>query len=294
MAESIDLTKHVAEFQENGYTVFHGLFDKEQVAKWKDAFHQHRIELFGDVVHPHNINIPDMVERSPDLMLSMSANGILLDFLESIMGPFIQIGSHGFNGLAPQPEEAVKSAVVGWHRDQFNFMPRGTDYQIPRQVLALTYLEDMTAENGPLRVIPGSHRKTIEIQPHERYLPHPDEVVLSLKAGDVIVFSGVLHSAGYNTSDKYRIWLGGMYGFSWYKHPNSNFDGPNVRRLIQQAAERDDRRMLRLLGVFGLMDQGRINYGCLDPDEVKWKKWIEEDKAAFKGPADWWKTPLGV
>jgi hypothetical protein len=290
-AETIDLSRHLAEFKEKGYTIFPQLFDQDQISQWKQTYDQIREELFGNAVQKM-YTIRDMVERSPRTTLAFTANRVTLDFLELVMGPFVQIGDANFNGFASDAKEAAANKVNGWHRDMFAFAPNGTDYQIPRQALALTYLEDMTEEYGPLRVIPGSHRKEVVINPADRNKPHPEEVVLSLKAGDVIVFSGILHTGTPNTSGRHRVFIGGMYTYSWYR-PTCNFDGPNIQRLIKQAAERNDRRMLRLLGVNGQLEQDRINSGFLVPDESKWKEWIAEDQAALKGTADWWRAPLG-
>lgn len=289
--ETKDLSAHLAEFKENGYTVFPQLFDQEQVSEWKEKYNQLREELFGNHMQK-TYTITDMVERAPRTMLTFTANPVILDFLELVMGPFVQIGDANFNGFASQPKEDVVNKVNGWHRDMYGFAPNGTDYQIPRQALALTYLEDMTEETGPLRVIPGSHRKEVFIHPDDKNKPHPDEEVLSLNAGDVIVFSGILHTGTPNTSDRHRIFIGGMYTYTWYR-PTCNFNGPNIQHLIKQAAERNDRRMLRLLGVNGQLEKDRINYGFIVPDEMKWEEWIAQDKAALKGPADWWKTPKG-
>lgn len=287
--ETIDLSQHLTEFKENGYTVFPQLFDQEQISEWKNKYHQLREELFGNRVQK-SYTITDMVERSPRTMLTFTANPVILDFLELVMGPFVQIGDANFNGFTSESKEAAVNKVNGWHRDMYAFGPNGTDYQIPRQALALTYLEDMTEEFGPLRVIPGSHRKETFIHPDERNKPHPDELVLHLKAGDVIVFSGILHTGTPNTSGNHRIFIGGMYTYSWYR-PTCNFNGPNIQHLIKQAVERNDRRMLRLLGVNGQLEKHRINYGFIVPDEMKWKEWIAQDKAELQGSADWWKTP---
>lgn len=290
--ESIDLSLHIAEFKQNGYTVFQQLIDQKQVSIWKEKFHEIREELFGGQVQKV-YTVTNMVERYPTMMLPLTANPVILDFMESVMGPFIQIGDNNLNAFAPVAKEDVINEVNGWHRDMYALVPTSTDYQIPRQILALTYLEDMTEETGPLRVLPGTHRKDTVMAEEDRVKPHPDEVILSLKSGDVIVFSGLLHSGSVNTSDSYRLLLGGMYTYSWYKH-DCNFNGPNIQRLIEQATERNDRRMLRLLGGYSKVEKKRTNCGFTVQDETHWKKWIAEDKAALKGPEDWWRTPQGT
>lgn len=292
MTELLNLSEHIAEFKENGYTVFQQLFDQKQIAYWKEKCLQIREELFGDVDQWVYL-VRDMVERYPALMLPLTANPTILDFIESVMGPQIQIGDANLNVFSPIAKEEAANKVIGWHRDMYAFVPTSTDYQTPRQILALTYLEDMTEETGPLRVLPGTHRKPMVIPPEEKGKPNPDEVVLSLKSGDVIIFSGLLHSGSYNTSDRYRLLLGGMYTYTWYK-PDCNFDGPNISQLIKEAAERNDRRMLRLFGGHSHIERGRANSGFTQLDETHWKEWIAQDKAELKGDPDWWRAPLGT
>ncbi|RAP78421.1 phytanoyl-CoA dioxygenase family protein [Paenibacillus montanisoli] len=291
LAGTIDFAKHLEQFKRDGFTILPQLFDRGQIDEWKETYQQVREEVYGDREQGTYV-ITDMVERRPRTMLAMTAHPDILDFLELVMGPFVQIGDANLNGFHPQPKETSAGRVSGWHRDMYGFAPNGMDYQIPRQALALTYLENMTEETGPLRVIPGSHRNEIYIDPEDQFKPHPDEVLLSLKAGDVIIFSGILHSGTPNTSNVNRILMGGMYTYSWYR-PTCNFNGPNIQRLIQKAAELKDRRILRLLGVNGQIEKSRANSGFTLPNEAKWKEWIEEDKAYLNGPLDWWKEPIG-
>ncbi|MGL4553059.1 MAG: phytanoyl-CoA dioxygenase family protein [Gemmataceae bacterium] len=70
----------------------------------------------------------------------------------------------------------------------------------PREVLdrmltVRVHLDDMTAENGPLRVIPGSHRASrLEDDPHQ------EAVTLHCRAGDVLVMRPlVTHASGHST-----------------------------------------------------------------------------------------------
>jgi hypothetical protein len=59
-------------------------------------------------------------------------------------------------------------------------------------------LDDFTAENGPTRVVPGSHlRGTLpKDEMPEPAAPHPDEVTLLAPAGTVVVFNSHLWHGG--------------------------------------------------------------------------------------------------
>src|SRR6266545_772298 len=73
----------------------------------------------------------------------------------------------------------------------------------PREVLdrmltVRVHLDDMTPENGPLRVIPGSHRFY-----HERDDEHREPVTLHCRAGDVLLMRPlVTHASGHSQTDR--------------------------------------------------------------------------------------------
>ena len=56
--------------------------------------------------------------------------------------------------------------------------------------------------------------------------------------------------------------------------------GPNVQQIVSEARERNDRRLMRLFGVDDLARRQSMGTGG-EPEEVLWKKWIEEDRAAM-------------
>jgi ectoine hydroxylase-related dioxygenase (phytanoyl-CoA dioxygenase family) len=82
----------------------------------------------------------------------------------------------------------------------------------PWQTLsAMWTITAFTAENGPLRVIPGSHQVSeppIDMQAFGSGMgPHPDEVKLTAPAGSVILFNsaGLWHSGTFNYSTGPRL-----------------------------------------------------------------------------------------
>jgi ectoine hydroxylase-related dioxygenase (phytanoyl-CoA dioxygenase family) len=82
----------------------------------------------------------------------------------------------------------------------------------PWQTLsAMWAVTAFTAENGPLRVIPGSHRASeppIDTQAFGSGTgPHPDEVKLTAPAGSVILFNNasLWHSGTFNSSPEPRL-----------------------------------------------------------------------------------------
>ena len=78
----------------------------------------------------------------------------------------------------------------------------------------LWMLDDFTEENGALRVVPGSHRSGH--RPEEALadprLPHPDEVLVTGRAGDVVVMNAHLwHGGTANRTAGRRLALHAFY-----------------------------------------------------------------------------------
>ena len=158
-------------------------------------------------------------------------------------------------------------------------MPSG-QYDRPLSMNAICYLQDLTDENGPLRVITGSHITPVTMDEEERAAPHPDEELLYLQAGDlVLTHNGLLHSGTPNTSGKKRYFFSVYYNISWLKYTDT-FDGPNCRQLIAWARKRNDHRALRLLGQDDHL-QARGNSGFQAPDESRWAEWSKADRDAI-------------
>lgn len=96
--------------------------------------------------------VGDLLERYPRAMLPVVAHARLLDLAEEIMGPFVQLDSLILFGAPPDPRRRHGKPVC-WHRDRFGSFPTGA-YVRPLTLICFAYLQSMTTEAGPLRVIP--------------------------------------------------------------------------------------------------------------------------------------------
>src|SRR5438067_760260 len=83
---------------------------------------------------------------------------------------------------------------------------------------ALLFLDTITPEVGPTRVVPGSHRSEA-LPPRDReHEPLPDEVAVCVEAGDAILINGALwHTGGCNRSDGLRRAVYLYYGYWWLR-----------------------------------------------------------------------------
>ena len=274
------LDEHLAEFKQVGFTLFPGMLDADWVREMRAAF-----DAIADRVPATAASRPnafvDVLEHQPRLVLRALANERLLDFAEMVIGPHVQLESITYRRTPPDPAGA--GPVLGFHRDMFAFFPDDGVYHRPLLFNALSYLQGLTDETGPLRIIPGSHMRALQMTREEAKQPHPEEVIVYPKAGDVAVFHcSMLHSGSANRSTDYRYLFFLTLNHSWLKH-RANYRGPVSQAVIAGARERNDRRLLRLLGVDDLFVQ-RANCGFLNPDEDNWRRWIAEDTASRKAP----------
>ena len=153
---------------------------------------------------------------------------------------------------------------------------------------AITYLQDLTEEFGPLRVLPGSHRNIVAITADKSNLPHPEEVIVPVEAGDVVfTHSALYHSGTPNYSGQPRFFFSLYYNKSWLKC-RDNHNGPAVQTIVQKARSNEDRRLMRLFGEDPLLFT-RANSGFSRDDEIMWNEWIEEDRRAMIRT-----TPIGL
>ena len=270
------LEEHLAEFKRDGFTLFPRMLDPAWIREMRDGFEDlERCIPNADGSRPSAIT--NLLELKPEPVLRALSNERLLDFAEMVVGPHVQLESITFRRTPPEPEK--DGAALGFHRDMFAFFPEDGVYHRPLLFNALSYLQDLTDETGPLRIIPGSHMRALRMSPEEARRPHPEEVIVYPKAGDTAVFHcSMLHSGSPNRSTDYRYLFFLTFNHSWLKH-RANYRGPVSQAVIAGARARNDRRLLRLLGVDDQFAQ-RANCGFLEPDEENWKRWIADDNAA--------------
>jgi len=273
------IAKHLEDITANGYTVLPGFFAASWMQRCIDAYPQlSRAQSFAE---SDAVWLDNGLERAPNLFLPAAANRGLLDLLEAAMGPFVQLDNLTFYNFPNQPAEKA-GKPSGWHRDIWQVPPQVEGYRPPDAMNAICYFQDLDDGLGPLRVIPGSHRRVVADPVGD--VPHPDEVLIHAKAGDVIlIHCNLYHSGTANVSGKPRFFWSAYYNRAWLR-TRDNHDGPNARAIIKRAQDHGDVRVARLLG----HDPGLIPR-CHGPDRVanteRWRTWIDEDRAGLRTPS---------
>lgn len=93
----------------------------------------------------------------------------------------------------------------------------GMQASSPRLVRVLYYLDDLTPERAPLKVIPHSHLSLhADGNPYHRYLRHPEELMITCRAGTAAVINQTVFHANYpNVSQEDRRLLAIAYRPAW-------------------------------------------------------------------------------
>ena len=155
-------------FEENGYLVVENAVSPDQLNGLKRAFNQWVEEsrahdqAWGttidgrarfDVEPGHSAESPALrrinapIEVS-DAYCEVMKDSHMVDSVAQLIGPNIKLHHTKINSKLPGAATAVK-----WHQD-FPFTPHSNDDLIT----ALLMVDEVTQENGPLEVLPGSHK----------------------------------------------------------------------------------------------------------------------------------------
>lgn len=153
---------------------------------------------------------------------------LFVDLAETLLGGPVYVYQFKINMKQP-----FEGAAWPWHQD-FIFWHREDGMAAPYAVNLAVFLDDVSDDNGPLRVIPGSHELGIvdagaaDVEPSHDWRRHvaatleytvPDEVAESLAAGfgtesltgpagTVVAFHpNIIHSSSNNTSAHRRAVL---------------------------------------------------------------------------------------
>lgn len=154
----------------------------------------------------------------------------VLTRMKAILGNCIQL--HSATARVTEPGAPDQS----WHRDgPWPVDPDGTPFgSIPGQINCGYYLDELTLENGPIAIVPGSHRAPFK--PPEGFPCFPDEKLILAKPGQAVLFNGWLYHRGVaNKSNNRRRVCLICYQNAWMKS-REPFTGPRVTQIKENGS----------------------------------------------------------
>lgn len=210
----------VESYHENGYLVQRGLIPPDEARMLRERVTKlvcgckelHRSDLFtpvrkdGAPVDPGNPHFIWRIMEMPildDVWFRLAVDPRIVRIISDLLGPNINF----HNGKSILKPPAYPFEEHGWHQD----FPYEL-HDVPDLMAAIIYLDDMDADSGATRVVPGSHKlglvkHDVNSIGHTLQQKEWDEkgFPVPVKAGDVIFFSVLLvHAAGGNNTEKSR------------------------------------------------------------------------------------------
>ncbi len=151
----------IAEYRERGFTLVEGavpsdLLDELRAGTDEIVEAARGLTASDERYDLEALHTPDAPKvrrlKSPyrfwPLFARLVRHACILDTVEDLLGPDLRLHNHKVNIKAPR-----HGAAVEWHQD-WAFYPHTNDDGLAVGI----YLDDVTAENGPMMVVPGSHR----------------------------------------------------------------------------------------------------------------------------------------
>jgi ectoine hydroxylase-related dioxygenase (phytanoyl-CoA dioxygenase family) len=193
---------------ENGYLPLENILSPDQAADMRrryDELVEQEGEDAGKEVHQEEgtHRLADLVNKGEIFEICMTHPRVLAA-MKHVLGSYFKLSS--LNGRAALPGQGLQ----GMHADWSTAVEPG-DYFVCNSVWLLS---DFSFENGATRVLPGSHKS----RQHPRdaledpKAPVPGEVVLTGKAGTVVIFNAhTWHGGTLNRSLEPRYGLHGYF-----------------------------------------------------------------------------------
>lgn len=202
--------QHVYQLEVEGYTVLPNLLSSEQLDSLRAQTAQ--LDTFG-LDYSDKQRVSPRVQFSGGPVTALIAHPPTVQFLERLFGEEIVFMSYAYARSEPgHPGISIHTDGQPYGSKIF-----GYEGSCPAMVRVLYYLQDLTREVSPFRVVPRSHLALhAQGNPYLRYETHPEEVMVTASAGSAVLINHrVFHGNFPNVGDYARELLAIAYRPAW-------------------------------------------------------------------------------
>jgi len=206
----LTLGEQIYQLEVEGYLVLPDLLTPAHIAQLKAE--THRLQTVGVDYSVHQQGRPK-IQFVGGAITDLIAHPPTIAFLQKLFGDEIVLMSYAYARSEPG------HPGISLHTDgqPYGSQIFGYEGSCPFLVRVLYYLDDLTPEVSPFRVVPRSHLSFhADANPYKRYAAHPEEVMVTAKAGSAVLINHkVFHGNFPNVGDRYREMLAIAYRPAW-------------------------------------------------------------------------------
>ena len=214
----LTLGERIYQLEVEGYLVLPDLLTPEHIAQLKAE--TERLNTFAVDYSVHQ-QVKPQIQFTGGPITDLIAHPPTLAFLRELFGDEIVFMSYAYARSEPG------HPGISLHTDgqPYGSQIFGYEGSCPWLVRVLYYLDDLTPEISPFRVVPRSHLSFhADANPYKRYAAHPEEVMVTAKAGSAVLINHkVFHGNFPNVGDRAREMLAIAYRPAWA--------GPTVQQV---------------------------------------------------------------
>ena len=207
---SLTLGERIRHLEVEGYVVLPNLLSPEHIGRIKKETAE--LETFGVDYSVHQRACQDVQFRG-GAITELIAHPPTLQFLRTLFGDQVIMMTYDYARSEPgHPGISLHCDGQPWGSEIF-----GYGQSCPRLVRVLYYLDELTREVSPFKVVPRSHLSFHhEGNPYLRYKEHPEQVMVTCEAGSAVLISqNVFHGNYPNIGGYSRELLGIAYRPAW-------------------------------------------------------------------------------
>lgn len=224
---NMSLGRRIEHLEVEGYVVLPTILDSDHIARLKEE-----TAKFETIAVDYSMNQRGRqdIEFWGGPITELIAHPPMIDFLKAMCGNELIMMTYDYARSEPgHPGISLHCDGQPWGSKIF-----GYEQSCPRLIRVLYYLDELSPEVSPFKVVPRSHLSFHNNgNPYQRYTDHPEQAMITCPAGSaVLINQNVFHGNFPNIGTYAREMLGVAYRPSW-AGPDREVTGWNPEKLAK-------------------------------------------------------------